>query len=884
MQVKQILALSIFLIFSNIYAFCQTQTKLTAEEIEAYAQQSRQMVSYLEGTLNFLGNPDEVASEKDIIINESYAKMFVDEDVQIEDDLDENREIALSKDVQAYLKDIDFFYKKVSFKYEVNSVENFINENGQVYFKLMVNRNLQGVTINDDTINNNMLRYIEINLNAIDKDLKIASIYTTLPNKKYELAYWWNTMNDSWKDYFGQGILIYDTLPFTSIISFTDSSLVTPRWFEQVKIDTFYIINSDTLFYSNDNLSTTVDDEIYISYDTSNVKLPDTISVDTKSIYKQLERFWKRTKIDISNSILIGNLNPLSELSDLVEINISNTLIDDLTPLRNLNKLETIIASGTPVFDINALRYASNLKLLDLSKTAISDLSILPNLRKLENLDIAYTNITDFDEITKISSLSSINLSGLNLAGEIGGFEKLSSLNKIILASAKLTNLEFLSNVKSLNTINIDSTSVSDLKPLSKLNNLSVLQANNTKVKNLEPLLKLEKLSLIYCDNSNVNREEALKFIDKKPNCTVIYNTNELLKWWDGLSANWQSIAHSRMKLSTPVTKEQLHQIISIESVNLAENTAIKSLKPLRMLYRLEELDVSGCQIDDLSPLSGLNNLNYININNTNVASVEGLANLQNLEVLYCEHTKVSDIMPLTNCKNLEVIYADNSLLTTEDVIPFKQISNCNVVYQTEKLQMWWQNMAAYWHNILKENLNIDNEPGREQLQAMVDLKSIEIKGNTEIKSLEELSLFNLLEEVSISNTRLNDFSAISFLPSIKKLSIPNNPVFNISSISRMTNLEELNLENTSVDDLEALESLTLLKSLNIAGTRVSNLKDISELKNLRTLIINNTSIRTLKHIESIELKELKCYNTKIRSSKIEDFKALHPDCEVVYY
>mgnify|MGYP001311042276 FL=1 len=117
MQVKQILALSIFLIFSNIYAFCQTQTKLTAEEIEAYAQQSRQMVSYLEGTLNFLGNPDEVASEKDIIINESYAKMFVDEDVQIEDDLDENREIALSKDVQAYLKDIDFFYKKVILKY-----------------------------------------------------------------------------------------------------------------------------------------------------------------------------------------------------------------------------------------------------------------------------------------------------------------------------------------------------------------------------------------------------------------------------------------------------------------------------------------------------------------------------------------------------------------------------------------------------------------------------------------------------------------------------------------------------------------------------------------------------------------------------------------------
>ncbi|PLX05668.1 MAG: internalin, partial [Marinilabiliales bacterium] len=118
MQIKQILALFILLYLWNISANCQNEIKLTAEEIEAYTQQSKQMVSYLEGTLNFLGDPNEVASEKDIIINESYTKVFVNDEVQIEDDLDENREIALSKDVQAYLKDIDFFYKNVSFTYE----------------------------------------------------------------------------------------------------------------------------------------------------------------------------------------------------------------------------------------------------------------------------------------------------------------------------------------------------------------------------------------------------------------------------------------------------------------------------------------------------------------------------------------------------------------------------------------------------------------------------------------------------------------------------------------------------------------------------------------------------------------------------------------------
>ncbi|PLX13374.1 MAG: hypothetical protein C0598_03860 [Marinilabiliales bacterium] len=763
-------------------------------------------------------------------------------------------------------------------------MENFINEKGQVYFKLMVNRNLQGITINDDTINNNLLRYIEINLNAIDNDLKIASIYTTLPNKKHEMAYWWNNMADSWKDYFGQGILVYDTLPFTNIISFNDSSLVCPKWFEQIKSDTFYIDQGDTLAYSAIMDSLSIKNDIFIEYDTSYAKLPDTIKVDTKPIYSQLKRLWKRTKLDISNSILIGNLNPLSELSELVEINISNTLIDDLTPLRNLNKLENLNLSGTPVYDISALRYSSNIILLDLSKTAISDLSILPNLHKLEYLDLSYTNISNLDEITRLSNLNYLNLTAVNLDDNLSGFENLTSLNKIVLASTNINKLNFLSDVTSLNTINIDSTMVSDLSSLSGLENLSVLQANNTPVFKLKPLLNLKNLTLIYCDNSKVNREEALSFIDKKPECTVIYNTNELLTWWESLSDNWQSIAHYRMKLSTPVTKEQLHQIISIESVNLSGNRAIKSLKPLRMLYRLEELDVSSCQIDDLSPLSGLNNLKYININNTNVSSLEGLENLQNLEFLYCENTNISDIMPLINCKNLEVIYADNAQLRTEAVLDFKQKSDCNVVYQTEKLQMWWNNLPVYWHKILQENLNIETEPGREQLQEMVDLKNLQVKGNIDIKSLEVLSLFNLLEDIEISNTRLSDISAISFLPSVKKLSIPNNPVYDISSISKMTQLQELNMENTSVDDLEALEGLTQLRSLNIAGTKVSNLKDIQNLTNLRVLIINNTSIRNLKHIENINLEELKCYNTRLKSSKIEDYKALHPDCEVVYY
>ena len=109
--------ISIFFLSNNCIA--QNDSTFTTDEINQYALQSRQLINYLEGTLNFLGDPDELQSDKDIIVSSSYLKFFKSDKVQVEDDLDENREIPLNKDVQAYLKDIDFFYKEVKFDFKI---------------------------------------------------------------------------------------------------------------------------------------------------------------------------------------------------------------------------------------------------------------------------------------------------------------------------------------------------------------------------------------------------------------------------------------------------------------------------------------------------------------------------------------------------------------------------------------------------------------------------------------------------------------------------------------------------------------------------------------------------------------------------------------------
>src|SRR5512133_597752 len=98
------------------------------QKVENYREQIRRLMGFLEFSLNTLGSSESSTKEKEIIITESYLKAFLNEKVQIEDDLDENREILTYKDVQAYLKDVDFFFKEATFSFDVQDIQSLKNE------------------------------------------------------------------------------------------------------------------------------------------------------------------------------------------------------------------------------------------------------------------------------------------------------------------------------------------------------------------------------------------------------------------------------------------------------------------------------------------------------------------------------------------------------------------------------------------------------------------------------------------------------------------------------------------------------------------------------------------------------------------------------------
>jgi len=888
-KVNLILVVALFS-FQGLFAQ-QNSPKLSTEEIAAYQNQCKQMMQYLEGTINFLGNPKNLPAKKEIIINDSYLKIFKNDKVQIEDDLDENREVPIRKDVQAYLKDVVFFYKQLKVSFHINSIVPGIDEEGGLYFKLTMNRNLQGITVNNDTVENNLLRYVEINLNAASSGLKIASIYTNKPNENAELRYWWNHLSQAWKNYFGKSILVYDSIPMKQILFYSDTSMIVsvkqkPAISDSVQQnDSTLIDTSDTIYQSDSSIIDTSDSIQTKAADTIQPRLTETLYLNTSLLTQIVKQLKKSRQIDISDNLNILSLAPMDGLSDLKTLNCAHTLIDDLTPLRTLNKLETLNITGCPVSTLEPLRYVSALREIDAAYTPLRKVGVIANMRYLETLNLGFTQVDSLPSFQQLKNLRTLELSST----PIHAIDSLASLNELVnlnLSRCVLDSFTPLESLKSLQLLSLDSTNFQDVSVLDSLQSLTILQINGTRVSNLMPLAALANLKYIYCDNSGIKQQEASRFNAAQPHCQVIFNSVKLERWWNELPEEWKSVFRTYTHLGEPVTKEQLHTLLQVETIDVLDNHNIHSLKALSFMTQIKKLIVSGTDIHSLNALTSMASLRELEANHTNINSLDPLKKLNNLKSISIENTKITNLLPLINNSNLSVIYVDSSRVKKKNVLAIQRhLPNCLVVYQSGALRSWWNKLGKNWQHIFAKQSELDQTPTNEQLQRLSDLKKISISNQQQLNNLEVLKVFGGLKELYIDNCRITDISPVFQLKNLEILSIRNSPLSQIEGIEQLGNLKKVDFENTSLENPAPLQNLKRLRSLNIAGTRIKNLRPLAHLFQLEQLYINNTRIGNIKVLKGLhQLKLLRCNNSGLNAKKVASFEKAHPKTRVIFY
>ena len=793
----------------------QAQEYIPPEKLDddqkEYMEQVPDLVSYLEGTLNFLGDKTADFEEKEVIHKESYLKMFENDKVQIEDDLDENRDVIINKDVQAYLKDVDFFFKWAVFEFTVDSIKYFHIKGGFDYIQVIVTRNLKAETVKNKSINNNKVRFLEININQRNKEMKIASIYSTKLTDEEELRAWWANLSDEWKQVFYRKEEVKDTITYTQLKKIRDLKRLDISKNEQV-LDIEPLIRLVNLNYIN--ISNTLVDDL-----------------------RPIRNLPKLNTLIFTNTG-VASLEAIHNLTEIKELNCSDTQVKDLSPLKSLKKLEILHCADNLITDLEVLNSLPKLRILDCHSNPIKSLLPLRAAFDLEKLSCYNTEIQDIKPLENLRNLKELSCFSTPIKS-LEPLKELVKLEKLKCYNTEITSLDHLEKLVNLKEVYFDNTEIS-----AQTSKVDAFKASHPKCL---VVYKSEELMKWWLKLSPTWQAVFQRYVktDKTPSDPQLHKIAGIRTIDISKNLNIKNL-------------EPLKQLNDLSDLQFSE-TNVADLSPLQNLKNMQILKFSKTSVANLLPIKNLSNLQIIDCDRTKVADITPLINLKKLKKLYCEyaHVDIGKIAGFYN-KNPQVliIYQTNELKIWWRTLPrswkklFGEHLKIDAVPTREQL-----------HLIVNlTEIKIINNHKIKDLKPLIRLKrlqELQIE-DTPINSLEPLRSFHNLEVLACAKNPITDLQPIAGLKKLRVLNFSNTQVESFENLVNLTNLEELYCSGTEVNGLKYLVKLKKLNTLECYNTRIKYLKYLYGLKNLRLLKCYNTKTSE-KRVAEFKKKNRKC-------------------------
>lgn len=774
--------------------FCFGQKK--QNDPVAHDKEVRSMIAFLEYMLNTLGDAETANRDKDVLVMESYAKIFRDAKVQIEDDLDENRKVITNKDVQAYLKDVDFFFKDVQFEFDIENIETRGSGAERIVYRVALRRNLTGTTLDGKKVNNTQPRFVEINYDNSSQDLKIASIYTNEFNEKEALTAWWNSLSYEWQSIFRNQLNISDSVSLYDIREMT---------------------SIDTLDLSGNQFIQKIE---------------------------PLSQLLDLRRLSIAHTEVV-DLSPLRNLTNLVNLNIAHTKTTDLSALRYCLSLERLNLSHTDVDSVNVLSRLVNLNSLDLSGTDIADFSPLADIHKLKTLNLSRTPIHSVDMIDSLSNLQTLDISHtkVDTLSALASLKKLEVLN---LDSLPIQSIDALSSLTSLRILQMNHTRLRKLEPLLNLNKLQRVYCDNTRIDqkiadaftsqrpNVLIIFDSEDLRGWWSDIPNVWKDVLSRAarISMKP------TKEELARITNLDSINLSN--YTTIKNLQPLTRLLKLQVV------IAHHTGIRNLEPLRNLDQLRTVDISNTEVNDITVLAKHQNLQSLLADETQVSRIDTLGEVKSLKRIYADGSRVNDEevkQLIRQNPGVLVVYK-----TTELEEWWNGLTDAWRLALQEQINVNTKPTRQNFHRlILVEAIRIKNIPVNDlsALHPFLRLKELTLQG-TSVTTLGPLAELPTLELVHINGSAVRELDALAYLEALRDVDISNTPVDDLEPLRNCGNLSKLNCAGTNVKKLAPLRDLANLAFLDCSNTPVRSLRDVEEL-GLRHLRCFNTKISSGK-------------------------------------
>jgi len=790
------ITLIVLLSFLSFSGLSQTIKGYTKDEIDSYSSKVEDQVRFLEYLLNTIGSKETSARDKDVVIRESYMKIFRDGLVQVEDDLLLDRKVVTNKDVTSYLKDIEFFYKDINFKFKIREVKPYQLDNGSVFFIASIDQTITAVGTKNEKVSNTKPRFVEVNLQEKTGELKIASIYTTKVSRDEELLEWWKGINSNWKNYFRTrfGLSAYDS----------------------VGVDQLYrFVSVDTLDLSG---TTAIAD------------------------LKPIEAMRQLRYIDLSNTEITA-LGPISNVTFLEYLDVSNTPTSDIQFIKYADKLKNLNISSTKIADIGLLTNLKSLQSLEAAETTIMSFAVLNEFDSLQRLVLPNSGFNNGENIQKLKNLKELDLSQ-NYLINFSAFSDLSSLRYLNLSETNINDLTPFIGFDELEVVDLTKTQISDIAPLSGKKSLrkvlvdetglSVIAADNFIRGNRSVLLihHVKDLNSWWAKLSP-NWKSALK--KENPVITSDSPSIEILTQTIGLTE--LDLSNSGIEDLIPITRfvklekvdfsgNPVRDLIPLSEVRtlvefVGKNTEVNSIAPIVENANLLRIDLEGSPIESIMDVLALGNLTYINVNNSKIFNEE-----------------IPEI--LIQKSKLTIIYRIEELTSWWKVLDpvwkgiFRKQFEMGEDPSDDQLHQMTSSSSLSFQSLSISDIS--------PLTAFINLRSLMLF-DSPLGNIVPVAGLKLLEKLTISQVPVIDFSPVCQLLKLEQLNISNTGIEDLTSLARLLNLKTLNISGTNLKVLKGLESLSNLEELDVASTNLRSLRPIDDLINLKKLSCFNTRL-----------------------------------------
>ncbi|CAL6013392.1 Conserved_hypothetical protein [Hexamita inflata] len=213
----------------------------------------------------------------------------------------------------------------------------------------------------------------------------------------------------------------------------------------------------------------------------------------------------------------ITNIDVISQLINLEELNLSRNMYINISPIQYLTKLTKLSLESCELTDIQDLSKLTKLIDLNLSLNEGIDISPLSHLTQLVRLDLYCCSLVGIPQQLENSELDYPQFLD-NSINKLSLLSSLINLKDLYISSNNIDDINPLYQLVKLTILDISDNIVKDFSVLRKLTNLEVLNMSlnsHADITPLQYLIKLTKLELWHCDLYDVSALRPLINLQK---------------------------------------------------------------------------------------------------------------------------------------------------------------------------------------------------------------------------------------------------------------------------------------------------------------------------------------------------------------------------------